>query len=320
VAEFGLQAVRRTARRPFDARLLQPARSAQGCATLERCVLPDDTVPEPAAMTARDPGKQVTVLVADDAAINLKVAGAMLRKLGFEFQTALDGREAVAAVGRAAAVGRPFGAILMDVDMPGMGGLEATRRILDAWGTTAPPVIALTAAVLPEDRVRCAAAGMVDYLTKPLHVAALALALERWVNGSEPSHGGLVRGDLALASPGPALGDPSLMDFSRLEEFREFDDTQQTLTREVVGMFLNDAPRRLRAIDEAIRSGDAGALAVASHALKGAASNIGAIALQAMCDRLEEDSRETVPRDAAIRQAQLQHVWTQTHAALAAWV
>ncbi len=307
--------------RLFDARLLKPARQTQLCATLARCISSDHALLGPAQVITTDPQKHVTVLVADDNAVNLKVACAMLRKLGYDFQTAVDGREAVAAVERSVAQGQPFGAILMDVNMPDVDGLEATRQILNLRGAKAPPVIALTAAALPEDQARCAAAGMVDYLTKPLHVAALALALEKWVPGPEGAEGGLVDkiSAAAMTSTGADDADLSLMDFSRLEEFREFDDEDQSMTREVVGMFVADAPRRLSAIEAAIAADDAAALSVAAHALKGAASNIGAAALQTVCERLEEDAREAVPADAAARLRHLQQLWVQTQGALAAW-
>jgi CheY-like chemotaxis protein len=261
--------------------------------------------------------------VADDNEVNLKVAGAMLRKLGYDIQTATDGREAVAMVAQSMARGQPFGAILMDINMPNMDGLEATRQILAEWDIQAPPVIALTAAALPEDQARCEAAGMVGYLTKPLHVAALAQSMDKWVVSpalSSPDAGAV--GKLARASATASEAEDAampLMDASRLEEFLEFDDARQTLTREVVGLFVADAPLRLSAIRAAITASDALALSVAAHALKGAASNIGAAALQAVCDRLEEDARYGVPPDAAARLARLDGLWEQTREALAVW-
>ena len=307
--------------RLFDARLLKPARQAQLCATLARCMSSDHSLLEPSPRPAAEPRRQVTVMVADDNVVNLKVATAMLRKLGYDFETAADGRESVAAVARAMARGRPFGAVLMDVNMPDVDGLEATRQIQSAWGERAPPVIALTAAALPEDQARCLAAGMVDYLTKPLHVAALAQALEKWAPGPDP--GPTDAGDQLSASshvPRPASGSSSLMDFSRLEEFREFDDDDRTLTREVIGMFLAEAPRRLAALEAAIAAQDAAALAAAAHALKGAAGNIGASALQAESDQLEIDAREGVPADAIARLQRLRERWSQTQAVLSDWV
>jgi CheY-like chemotaxis protein/HPt (histidine-containing phosphotransfer) domain-containing protein len=272
-----------------------------------------------AAMT--DARKAATVLVVDDNAVNLKVVGSMLLKLGYDFQTAANGRDAVAAFERSINRRQRFGAILMDLNMPDLDGIEATRRILGAWGAQAPPIIALTASATPEDQARCKAVGMVDHLTKPLHVAALAQALQKWVMHSELSEYCLATEgrDAAIERPDPAPDAVSLMDLGRLEEFLEFDDQAQTMTREIVGLFVADAPRRISAIQAAITANDAGALLIEAHALKGAASNIGATALQAACDRLEADSREGVPVDTALRLTQLQSLWARTVAALCRW-
>jgi CheY-like chemotaxis protein/HPt (histidine-containing phosphotransfer) domain-containing protein len=270
-----------------------------------------------------DARKAATVLVVDDNAVNLKVVCTMLLKLGYDFQTAANGRDAVAAFDRSMDRRERFGAILMDLNMPDLDGIEATRRILGAWGAQAPPIIALTASATPEDQARCAAAGMVAHLAKPLHVAALAQALQEWVVHSEISEDGIAiategRG-AAIEQPSPAHDAGALMDFGRLEEFLEFDDRAQTMTREIVGLFVADVPRRISAIQAAIAANDAGALLIEAHALKGAASNIGATALQAVCDRLEADSREAIPVDAALRLTQIQSLWARTVAALCRW-
>jgi CheY-like chemotaxis protein/HPt (histidine-containing phosphotransfer) domain-containing protein len=309
------------ASRLFDARLLKPARQALLCDTLARCISSDHVLHRPAGPILPDAKKDVAVLVADDNEVNLKVACAMLRKLGYDSQTAADGREAVAAVARSMAQGPRFGVVLMDVNMPDVDGLEATRQILAAWGVQAPPVIALTAAALPEDQARCEAAGMVDYLTKPLHVAALAQTLEKWVTVAAAVDAGAAADEGSDAAGDPDLPDGvlPLMDFSRLEEFREFDDEDLTMTFEVVSLFVVDAPRRLAALDAALAAGDAVALSVAAHAFKGSASNIGAVALQAACERLEQDAQGSVPADAATRLAGLHALWGQTREALVAW-
>lgn len=99
--------------------------------------------------------KNSTALVVDDNAVNLKVACAMLSRLGYQTQTALDGQEAVEAAARAQAAGLHFGLILMDVNMPRMNGLQATAEIHALLGRQSPPIIALTAAASAEDSVRC---------------------------------------------------------------------------------------------------------------------------------------------------------------------
>jgi CheY-like chemotaxis protein/HPt (histidine-containing phosphotransfer) domain-containing protein len=300
----------------FAARLLKPARQNQLFESLLRC-LSAPAGERVRGTPAPDAKKHATVLVADDNAVNLKVACAMLAKLGYEFRTAVDGRETVEAVAHGATQGLRFGAILMDVNMPEVDGLQATRQIHAAWGDNSPPIIALTAGASAEDRARCEAAGMDDYLTKPLQVAALAQALERWLAQSREVN--------AESAPTPAAPAPTdapeapLMDFSRLEEFREFDDEEQSMTREVVGLFLTDTPPRLDAMAHAVAMGDANALSKAAHALKGGASNIGAKAIQQHADGLEAAAKEAMPADAQLRIAKLRELWEQTRQVLAQW-
>jgi HPt (histidine-containing phosphotransfer) domain-containing protein len=203
----------------------------------------------------------------------------------------------------------------MDVNMPDVDGLEATRQIHAAWGDESPPVIALTAGASADDRARCEAAGMDDYLTKPLQVSALAQALERWV-----AHKHVLRAETVAPAPvHAAANEAPLMDFARLEEFKEFDDEEQSMTKEVIQLFFKDTPPRLKAMHDAIAGGDFGALTKAAHALKGGASNIGAKAIQQHADALEAASREALPQDAQLRVDKLAELWEQTREALQRW-
>jgi signal transduction histidine kinase/DNA-binding response OmpR family regulator len=297
----------------FNARLLKPVRQNQLFETLVRCMSPESGDQGKSVAVAADARKNVTVLVADDNAVNLKVACAMLVKLGYDILTATDGREAVQAAAHAAANGLRLGAILMDVNMPDVDGLQATRQIQAAWGDRSPPIIALTAGASAEDRARCEAAGMDDYLTKPLGVAALAQALERWI-----AHGQARNAEPEAAGP-QAAAEPPLMDFARLEEFREFDDAELTMTREVIGLFMADTPPRLQAIANALAAKDAPALARAAHALKGGAGNVGASAIHRAADALEAQALHGVPPDAAQRLLMLHGLWERTKLALADW-
>jgi signal transduction histidine kinase/DNA-binding response OmpR family regulator len=299
--------------RLFAARLLKPTRQTQLFETLVRCLSPDAEDRARHGGVAVDAKRHVTVLVADDNAVNLKVACAMLLKLGYDLLTATDGREAVEAAAHAATHGQAIGAILMDVNMPDVDGLQATRQIKEALGTRAPPIIALTAAASAEDRQRCQEAGMDDYLTKPLQVSALAQALDRWIGQPKPA-----AAQAALAGPA-AAAEPVLVDFARLKEFREFDDEHLTMTREVIALFQADAPARLEAIAAAIAAQDAAALARAAHALKGGASNIGASAMQQDADSLEAAALQGWPVDAAARLARLRSLWDATLPLLKNW-
>ncbi|PWC74248.1 response regulator [Azospirillum sp. TSH64] len=119
------------------------------------------------------------LLVVDDSATNRMVVAGLLAKAGFSVETANGGAEAVEAVAQAPV---PPEAVLMDVAMPDMDGATATatiRRLADDRARI--PIIAVTANAQPEDRIRCLAAGMNDYLTKPVRRADLLAALERWL-------------------------------------------------------------------------------------------------------------------------------------------
>ena len=307
----------------FAARLLKPTRQKQLFDTVARCIASASgaTPVVQALACAATQSKKSMVLVVDDNAVNLKVACAMLARLGHASQTALDGQEAVEAIARAHAAGLRFGAVLMDVNMPRLNGLQATQEIHALLGAASPAIIGLTAGAASEDRARCMDAGMNDYLTKPLYVAALTQALERWID--QPGQGGTL---CAVEPPEQAAevasaAEPVLMDFERLAQFREFDDDALSMTREVIALFRTDALLRLDAIGEAIRSHDAQALSWASHALVGAAGNVGAVAMQSVGMGLEAQAKTgTVPVNAGQELEKLRAYWHKTRAVLDAWL
>ena len=122
------------------------------------------------------------ILVADDNVINQKVAARMLEKLGYRVDLAANGREALDALARI-----HYAAVLMDCQMPEMDGFQATAAIRQKEGADAHlPIIAMTANAMQEDRDRCLAAGMDDYLSKPVQSKILAETLLRWVGASPP--------------------------------------------------------------------------------------------------------------------------------------
>jgi signal transduction histidine kinase/DNA-binding response OmpR family regulator len=280
--------------------------------------------PEPSA-----PRNQL-VLVVDDNAINLKVALAMLARLGYETATAVNGREAVERVAVSLRIGagqtpRPYAAVLMDLDMPVMDGCTASSEILASHGAAAPPVIALTASVLEDDRRRCLAVGMVDFLSKPLQMAALSGVLARHARHPEPPRAvALTDSEFAgLPLPsGPASRQriQVLVDWSRLEQFREFDDDELSMTREVIGLFTSESPLRINDIHTSLSACDSAALSRAAHALKGAASNVGAQALSESCGLLEQSCLDGQwPVDAAAQVDRIVGFSDKTCQALSDW-
>jgi PAS domain S-box-containing protein len=138
----------------------------------ESTAAPGDEPALPASLEGR------RVLMVEDNAVNMMIAVALLEAWGAEVAQAGDGHEALAAVQQAQAAGQGFDAVLMDVQMPRMSGYEATRRLRDAGLDV--PVIALTAAALVTEREEALAAGMSDFLTKPIDAERLRATLARW--------------------------------------------------------------------------------------------------------------------------------------------
>ncbi len=329
------------AARLFDARLLKPYRQSQLFNALSRVTtLPShsgfDGPPAPAKPNA--PQKHQRILVADDNAINLKVALAMLAKLGYDAATASNGREAADMVSQSVSRrpgAMPFAAVLMDVNMPVMDGFEATQLILSTHAQAAPPLIALTASVLEEDRQRCMDAGMVGFLAKPMRIDELSEALARYAPASPVSPAATDATDLIAASAliysAKGIFDQKfvdseaiaavLLDPTRLERFKEFDDEQRTMTREIMTLFIEDAPQRLKDIRHALALTDSGQLSRAVHALKGAAANVGATALAGSCGDLEHACLQGLwPQNAVGSVESIAQLCAQSVAALRQWL
>ena len=183
-------------------------------------------------------------------------------------------------------------------------------------------MIALTASVLEEDRQRCLDAGMAGFLAKPLRLDELAEALERYI--VKPDNATKTGAASALIQSVAALNDvkkqPALMDWSRLEQFREFDDEAQSMTRDIVALFAQDAPTHDSAIHAAFNASNSAALGQAAHALNGAALNIGANALSDSCAILEASCSQVLcPPDAAAQVSGVTSLSQQTLAELHKW-
>jgi CheY-like chemotaxis protein/HPt (histidine-containing phosphotransfer) domain-containing protein len=211
----------------------------------------------------------------EDNHVNQMVAVGMLEHLGYTAEVAGNGLEALAALDR-----RPFAAVIMDCRMPEMDGYDATRAIRareDGRGRI--PVIAMTASAVKGERERCLAAGMDDFVSKPVHAQSLAAILERWVGDS-----GLDAGEPAdETTQGPSL----VLDESHLETFRSLGPGGTELLERAVTSFLESSRNDLVRISEAIAAASAEKLVHVAHSLRGGALMLGAPRLAAVCDELE---------------------------------
>ncbi|HET9229047.1 MAG TPA: ATP-binding protein [Thermoanaerobaculia bacterium] len=218
------------------------------------------------------------ILVAEDNLLNQKVVALMLESLGYRADVAGDGFAVLEALRR-----RSYDLILMDVQMPGMDGLEATRRLrAELPAERQPRVIALTANVLAEQRVACLEAGMDDFLGKPLSFAELRAALLLGERTSEPP-----------AAPAPAEEEEGLFDPSPLDDLARLEAASgKPLVRLVVETFLAETPQRLERLREALGQSDARELAFVAHSLKGSCGQVGALRLAALSAELENAGRQ----------------------------
>ena len=322
----------------FDAKFLKPYRQSQLFDSIVRVLSKGNLDKKPKAK-AETELKNQTILVADDNAVNLKVAQAMLSKLGYTSVTASDGRVAADKVRDSLGEGgQRYAAILMDANMPVMDGFESAREIIALYGANAPPILALTASVLEEDRKRCLDSGMIGFLAKPLRLDELSSALTQYARDpallfnkiSLSAMPEVANNDhLVMTTPenavdiakdnGCGVADVPLMDWSRLEQFKEFDDEDRSMTREVVALFIADAPKRAQDLVAAVTTGDAEVLSRAAHALKGAASNVGATALTEACFVLEHACTEGFPAQAAVHVTHICALEEKTRDVLGKW-
>ena len=245
------------------------------------------------------------VLVVDDVGANCRLAQALLRSFGHASEVATSGLEAV----QKTAAGR-YDVVLMDVQMPDMDGMEATQRIRARLGAASPRIIAMTANATPGDRERCLAAGMDDYLSKPIQAQALRAAIEQ---ASVSAAGPAVR----PAEPTPEAPPPGAIDWNRIESLAPF-DPDGSMVAGVIAAFLADAPGRIAAMQAAHAAADAAGLAAAAHALKGAAANIGAARLQELSQDIEALAREGRLEGALKSIGALEKSLAEARAALAA--
>jgi CheY-like chemotaxis protein len=222
------------------------------------------------------------ILLAEDNPVNQEVAVGMLESLGCQADVVATGLQAVEALERGS-----YDVVLMDCQMPEMGGLEATRVIREREALPSSshppvhtPIIALTAHAMPSDRAQCLAAGMDDYLSKPFTLEALRATLARWLSPQS-----------AAASPSAERSEPPRLDsldrkaLDTLRSLRK--GGTPDLLHKVLHMYLNTAPQLLHTIRDAVARSDALALQQAAHSLKSSSANVGALQLAAFSKEME---------------------------------
>ncbi len=259
----------------FAVQLAKPVKASQLYNALVKALAEHIQQPE-AGGPIPEVGKRATsslrILLAEDNAVNQKVALRLLDQLGYRADVVSDGLEALEALER-----QPYDLVLMDVQMPELDGLDASRRIRERWpADVRPRIIAMTANAMAEDREACFAAGMDDYVAKPIRPNELAMALSR----ARP---------LADTGTPRAEGAAVTLDASAVESLRDLGGNE--FVAEVIDTFLSDAPALVATLRTTYDQRHADGLRRAAHTLKSNGQTFGAGRFSKLCRELELRAR-----------------------------
>ncbi|XHX79149.1 MAG: PAS domain S-box protein [Stenomitos frigidus ULC029] len=281
--------------------------SEQTTATAHRAtVVPATTTPTPPALT---------FLLVEDNAVNQRVTLSQLKHLGYTADVATDGEVALQMMTQA-----NYDLVLMDCQMPGLDGYSTTREIrrLEAGQQQQTVIIALTANAMKEDRDQCLAAGMDDYLSKPLQKDILAAKLTHW------SQILLARKQTAISAPPPILNTSlqplptqatliaqtvnqnALSHIIDWHYLHQLSDDNEAFERELLHIFVGDVGNHLAQLKRAIEQRHFHDLEHAAHHIKGASGNVGLAAMSAIASQFEQEARHNEIQDAVERVAKLQ--------------
>ncbi len=257
------------------------------------------------------------ILLAEDNPVNQKVASLILEKLGYRADVVSNGLEAVSSVQTV-----PYDCVLMDVEMPEMDGITATKKILEQNLARTPHIIGLTAYAMSEDRDRCLQAGMKDFLTKPIRVEELEKALDtvaRLREELDPSNSHEVdmpdsgspeniAEESATMSELEIEAELEVLDLAILDSLRQLAGAKaQSFLTKIINQYLEDSPERLAAISQALEAKDPEAIRQAAHGFRSSSANLGIVIVADRCKNLENLARAgEVPENPSEILAQLE--------------
>jgi CheY-like chemotaxis protein len=247
-------------------------------------------------------------LLCDDNAINQKVAVRLLQQMGYQPDIANNGVEALAALEKQA-----YDIIFMDVQMPEMDGLEATRIIRERQGDKAKfpnykssiIIIAMTASAMPGDRDKCIAAGMDDYLAKPVRPEDMRTIVERWASAAK-THATTSQTETTTAHHEPAPETAQAQPPVDMERLLDFSDGSADNLRELVALYLKQTAEQLDQLAAAVPAGDAATVRRLAHSCAGASSTCGMVRIVPILRELERlgEEKQLAPAAALCRRAQ----------------
>jgi CheY-like chemotaxis protein/HPt (histidine-containing phosphotransfer) domain-containing protein len=282
----------------FAHSLAKPVKTAQFYAAIERALFTQKKTVEPAAPKADQTLAErfpLRILLCEDNVINQKVAARILTQIGYQCDVAANGREGLEALDR-----QHYDLVFMDMMMPEMDGLTATRAIRERQkdGTAHPTyqsrilIIAMTAHAQQSDRENCLAAGMDDYLAKPIRPSDVREVIERWATKINPPAASppapapevtATAAAVAQAAPAPA-GEPPV----EMTRLMDLTDGNADSTRELIDMFYKQTTQQLKQIEDSIRANNAADVGHVAHSCKGACATLGMARLAAVLLKLEK--------------------------------
>ncbi|HEY4984906.1 MAG TPA: response regulator [Verrucomicrobiae bacterium] len=264
----------------------KPVKPAQFCEVLVRALLsPKAAVRQ---QPTSKPGQPLTerlplsILLCDDNAINQKVAAHILQLLGYQPGLAANGREALDALDR-----EPYNLIFMDVMMPEMDGLEATRAIRERQKAGATNyhssivIVAMTAQAMQGDREKCLAAGMDDYLAKPIRPKDVRAVIERW--GSQSAPAAPAAPAPKADAPAPVVEEPPV----EMDILNDLTDGNADSLRELVDLFFKQTTQQLEQLEAAVRANKAEDVRRVAHSCAGASATLGMTRFVPLLRKLE---------------------------------
>ncbi len=266
----------------FSAQLAKPLKASQLYNALLQVLTAGKAREETAevAPAGKYAMSSLRILLAEDNAMNRKVALGFLKRLCYSADVASNGLEALEALEQ-----QPYDVVLMDVQMPELDGLDASRRICEQWPPESrPQIIAMTANALPEDREACFSAGMNDYVAKPIRAEELAAALKR----AQP----LRNRDAGLGESVHA-GSPTRevsLEAAALQNLRDIGGVDFLI--EVVDVFLADAPALITSLRSSLERRDTEELRRAAHTLKSNGATLGAMVFADLCRTVEQHAKD----------------------------
>ncbi len=251
------------------------------------------------------------VLVVDDNEVNQFVAQRMLEQLGYLVDLAANGEQAIEASAR-----ENYAAILIDSQMPGMSGNEATRIIRERESegdARRTPIVALTAKVMEHDQKKAFDAGVDDFLSKPVFIEDIAASLQRVMYRSARD---LVAGEVGMSNGQHQSSTARVIDKAMIEELRKIKGRGDgDLFTELADQFLNRMPGWIRQLEEAARERDSGRVRRQAHRLLGLCRQIGAERMAVLCDRLEsigdDPAEETMVSEVALLQREFEAAYRE---------